>query len=240
MGNALPAIQNLYEAGDATFIANVGALVEPLDKNEYQKKTKRFPPSIGAHNMQQRESKTVHSRSPKKAKGVLGRIVEALTQQKDPFAAAGFSMHGIQSIFEGKYPPSIVGQNGVEAMTDEYGQTTFIQELLESESEHRFSETFAHLLNRSIADNALLVDVLAAAPQPTQFGSTASRIEREMKNVAKVILARASGGRENEREVFFISEGGFDSHFEAMIPGSGCWGRTESINKAIENFEAEM
>jgi len=238
--NALPAIQNLYEAGDATFIANVGALVEPLDKNEYQKKTKRFPPSIGAHNMQQRESKTVHSRSPKKAKGVLGRIVEALTQQKDPFAAAGFSMHGIQSIFEGKYPPSIVGQNGVEAMTDEYGQTTFIQELLESESEHRFSETFAHLLNRSIADNALLVDVLAAAPQPTQFGSTASRIEREMKNVAKVILARASGGRENEREVFFISEGGFDSHFEAMIPGSGCWGRTESINKAIENFEAEM
>ena len=238
--NALPAIQNLYNAGDAAFIANVGSLVEPLDRNQYQKRTKRFPPSIGAHNMQQRESKTVYSRSPKKAKGVLGRIVEALTQQKDPFAAAGFSMHGIQSIFDGKYPASIVGQNGVEAMKDEFGQTKFIQELLESESEHRFSETFAHLLNRSIADNALLVDVLAAAPQPTQFGSTASRVEREMKNVAKVILARASGGRENEREVFFISEGGFDSHFEGMIPGSGCWGRTESINKAIENFAAEM
>ena len=46
-------LARMYEAGDASFIANVGALVEPMTKEEYLAKSKRRPQSLYAHNVQQ-------------------------------------------------------------------------------------------------------------------------------------------------------------------------------------------
>ena len=240
VSKALQRIQELYNDGDAAFFANIGSLVEPLDRTQYQKKLKRYPADIGAHNSQQMESKAVHARSSKKAKGVLARIIEALTHQKNPYATAGFSMHGIQSIFDGKYPAAIVGRNGVIELKDQFSHVQYMEKLLASKSQHGFAETFSYLLNRSIVDSANLVGVLETAPKPKKFTSAINNVERELQNVASVILARAHGGRDKEREVFFVSANGFDSHFESMVPGSGCYQKTAEIDGAIKKFEEEM
>ena len=50
----LEALQKAYTKGDAAFFANIGAMVEPVNKTEYQKKLKRLPPSLFAHNVMQR------------------------------------------------------------------------------------------------------------------------------------------------------------------------------------------
>ena len=116
---ALENIKKLYDDGDAAFVANVGTMVEPLTREEYEKKKKRYPASLFGHNTQQRASKSVHAGTSKKTKGILGRIIEVLTEQENAFAAASYSMNGVQSIFDGKYTPSII-RNGVETLSDHF------------------------------------------------------------------------------------------------------------------------
>lgn len=194
----LSNIKNLYASGDAAFVANVGPLVEPIaTRTEYSKKSKKRPDSLYSHNVQQRTSKNVHAGSKKKAKGVLGRITEALTDQADPYAAAQYSMKGVQVIFDGKYTPQIVG-NTVERLTNELGQKQYLEEMLHDESDHGFPEAYSDLLNRSIMDSDRLGQILeSAGKKPTKFGGTLSNVERQMKQVASVILARDA--TDNER-----------------------------------------
>jgi uncharacterized protein (DUF1501 family) len=77
-----------------------------------------------------------------------------------------------------------------------------------------------------------------SSSKPTKFTGTNGDVERQMKNVAKVILAR--DGTHNEREVFYISMHGFDSHFEVLQPGTNVYGRLQEVDRAVSKFEQEM
>ncbi len=235
---AMSRVRQMYLAGDAAFVANAGPLVEPLTRTDYDKKRKMYPASLYAHNVQQTTTKTVHAGVKKKTKGVMGRIVEALTSLQDaPYAAATYSMLGVQPVFDGQFPPSILGGGGVTQLLDELGQTKYIEEMLASRSAHGFSETFSHMLNRSVVDTARLGAILADSPAPTASYPD-SGFARQLKNVASVILARANTG--NEREMFYTQQGGFDSHFQALAPGSVVYGKLEEVDAALAAFEAEM
>jgi uncharacterized protein (DUF1501 family) len=69
--------KQLYDDGDLAFIANAGSLIEPATLADYQAHTRRFPPSLFAHNIMQRAAETVHANDPSST-GVLGRLGEAL------------------------------------------------------------------------------------------------------------------------------------------------------------------
>ena len=88
----LPAVASLYAAGDAAFVANVGTLVEPLSKHEFNKKTKARPASLFAHNTQVATTQDGHAGGGK-TKGVLGRVVEALASQPAPFHTRAYSLN---------------------------------------------------------------------------------------------------------------------------------------------------
>ena len=84
-----------YDEGDAAFLANVGTLIEPLTKDEFQKKQKRIPKSIGSHNTQTMQAQNVHSGGGLRTTGVLGRMLEALSTRKNkPFRVAPYSLSG--------------------------------------------------------------------------------------------------------------------------------------------------
>merc|ERR1711960_16203 len=102
----------MYNAGDAAFVANVGTLVEPLTKAEFNKKTKKRPPSLFAHNTQVATTQDVHAGGGK-TKGVLGRVVEAPASQPDPYRAAPYSLKGNVKILDGAWQPDILNKNGI-------------------------------------------------------------------------------------------------------------------------------
>ena len=100
-----------YDAGDAAFVANVGTLIEPIaDKTEYHSKTKRIPKSLGAHNVQTVQTQNVHAGSLK-TKGILGRIMEAITGQPSPYATGGYSLNGNVKAFQGDRHTDILNRN---------------------------------------------------------------------------------------------------------------------------------
>merc|ERR1712000_609900 len=90
---AFPTIHSLYEQNEALFLANIGALVEPITKEEYFAKplVKELPPSLFAHNIMERSTQNLHPQNSAAA-GILGRAVTALREQNSPFRSEMYSL----------------------------------------------------------------------------------------------------------------------------------------------------
>ena len=113
---SLGIVQTLWEAGDAAWFANMGALVEPLTLEQWNTKRKdgraaHIPPSLFGHDTQQRQCQSVHSDSTG-AKGVLGRMMEALTTQEVPYRSGVYSVYGIRKLLEGDVPSTVMSLTG--------------------------------------------------------------------------------------------------------------------------------
>lgn len=78
---SLPNLQSMYNAGDMLLIANMGMLVEPLTKDEYNAKSKSVPFSLFAHNVQQETTQRVDAQT-KRDDGVIGRMLDSLLKTK--------------------------------------------------------------------------------------------------------------------------------------------------------------
>jgi len=125
----------------------------------------------------------------------------------------------------------------VSQLTNELGQATYLKKMLHDESNNKFSETYSHLLNRSIEDSKRLGNILdATAAKPGTFPNT--KIGRQLKNAAAVILARGDTG--SEREMFYANQHGFDSHFKYLKPGSDLSIKLKEVDDAIKAFETQM
>ena len=99
----MTAIHDAYNAGDAAWIANMGSLVEPVTKQEYQDKSKALPPSLFAHNVMQKSVATMHPQFSS-ASGILGRMTKSMTSQSvNPYRSALYSMAGVRSFLKSTY-----------------------------------------------------------------------------------------------------------------------------------------
>merc|ERR1719491_145720 len=81
-----PFVVNLYNAGDAAFVSNVGNLVEPLTKPELQGRQKRRCNGLFSHSNQQNGAQTTYCQVNMMDDGAGGRIADALKEglQKYP------------------------------------------------------------------------------------------------------------------------------------------------------------
>lgn len=109
----LPFLKTLWDSGEASFVANMGTLIEPLTRAQYYDGSAEVPPLLFAHDAQQRQIQSVHAQE-EGAKGILGRIVDALTAapvaegQQQPYASRVYSLSGNKKITEGGSAPYIV------------------------------------------------------------------------------------------------------------------------------------
>eukprot|EP01043_Picozoa_sp_COSAG02_P031671 COSAG02_NODE_2078_length_9908_cov_6.512489_5_plen_568_part_01 len=212
---ALSLYKRLYADEDAAFIANIGTLIEPLTKDEFTAKTKRIPPSLFAHNTQQRQTQSVHSQMMA-AKGVLGRIRSALnSQQPLPYATNAYSIHGSMKMAEGDQAPNIIGHSGVgvEMFADQpipSDQSARYYTLNARASTSIFAETFSLAITNMLNETARLGEAMAGAESNLreQFGD--DKLEEQLRQVAKLISLRSV--LESERDLFVVKHGDYDHH----------------------------
>ena len=240
--SSLPLLQQLYDAGDASFVANVGPLVEPLDAAQYEAKSRRTPPSLFGHNTQVRATQSLHAQDIY-AKGVLGRLVEQLaTQPRDggaaaPFRAGLYSVAGHTKMLEGSeaVPVDILDRSVGTPRFEEYDEMGADLEALAARlGASAFGEThmaaLAAALHRTEGLGGVLANVSLAQPWSSSDGLT-----RQLSQVARIVAAREALGA--ERDAFFVSLGGFDSHsdLDETLPA-----KFAQIDGALSEFVAEM
>ena len=234
----MPNLKRLYDAGDAAMIANMGALVEPVTKQEYKDKAKRLPPSLFAHNIQQKVMASVWAQYGS-AEGVLGRIMSSLSggRHEAPYKVGLYSLDGNQKLLEGSAPPSFIDpKSGVERF-DQYGALKDdIHRLSSNESHSLFAETAASQLEATLAGTESLGERLQSTTLATdEEAFKATNIGKQFLQVAKLIKVDKAD-LEMERSGFVTALGGFDTHntdekYDLHMA---------DIDAALGLFEAEM
>jgi cullin-associated NEDD8-dissociated protein 1 len=229
---ALPELQTLYKNGDALFVANIGAMVEPINKTEYMAGTKQVPPSLFAHNVMQRNVQNVHAQDLS-AEGVLGRITEALLAGTPPYKSSIFSFAGNAKMVQGSLPPNFISPtNGVVQLRQLSKVQAGLNNITQYTSDSIFADLYADQLFNSLNTSQTLGDLMSRATLNTTFGS--SSLDLQMQQVAKLIkmLSTEQG---MERAVFFTQTGGFDTHASFDLSPM-----LAPVNSALGSFAREM
>lgn len=238
VNNDLMAYKQLYDAGEGAFVANIGALVEPVTKADYQGTSgvqKQFPPSLFAHNAQQRALASVHAQN-QEAQGVLARTITSLLEQDNPPKAELYSMQGNQDILSGTEQGYTIingGSAGIDVETfNQYDElNAHITAMTANQSDSVFADTYSKLVRESLRTTEALGGQLSSVQLDTDFRD--DLVSRQFETIARLIKLRTV--LETERAVFVVQEHGFDTH--------GTWNLSPmfvDINDGLSSFVQEM
>lgn len=206
----MPAIQNLFNSGKAALVANVGTLVQPLTKAQYQAHTLPVPAALFSHADQQNQWQTSAPNSSGNS-GWAGRAADK-TQGLNPgaqipmivsVAGANIFATGLTTRPAAVNPGQTSAFNGLDN-----NRNTAMQNLLTLDSGVSLVQAASSITGFAFADSNALATALTGVSLNTQFPNTG--IGAQLKQVALIIKVR--GALASNRQIFFCSMGGFDTH----------------------------
>ena len=214
-------LQALFEEGKAAFVANVGPLVEPTTKIEYQNQSVILPSQLFSHNDQQAQWNSLKGANTSKT-GWAGRMADLIRSNvANQKMATNASLYGT-SLFQSadETIAYVMGQTGplqFEGFSTDpdnilFDQRLAFQRVVEAQYDSIYERGFADIQARAIdaADSVSLAvrDAEASGAISTVFPN--SPLGRQLETVAKLIYSREQ--LDMQRQVFFVGIGGFDSH----------------------------
>lgn len=212
----MPRLKALYDEGAMAPLLNVGPLIQPLTRAQYDANSVPRPAKLFSHNDQQ---STWQSSQPEGSRtGWGGRMGDLALSSNTNSMFTAINATG-NAVF-------LSGQTAVPYQVSPSGATLYnplqtgrlfnstaasqaLGTLLRSGSSNVFAADYARFNDRSITYGAFVNNALANANVTTSFG-TGNRLADQLRVVARLIAARQSLGV--TRQVFLVSLGGFDHH----------------------------
>ena len=230
----LQPLRDLYEAGSAAIVANIGTLERPVTKADF-KAGIGLPSKLFSHNDQQ---SIWQSLSPEGARsGWGGRMGDILMSANATPVFTAISTSGNAVFLSGgtvtQYQVGVDGPVTVRALTDSWtmGSSTLapvLRRTLGRGSNQPLQAEYTKVMQRSLDTTAALQSALAGVsttvpalpttPITLPNGSTITlsneNVAKQLRMVAQLIGAGQSLGM--RRQVFMVSMGGFDTHSNQM------------------------
>ncbi|MDH5538984.1 MAG: DUF1501 domain-containing protein [Rhizobacter sp.] len=218
--------QALFSQGRLAILANVGTLIAPMTKAEFQANTaaKPRPPKLFSHNDQQSVWQAL---APEGARiGWGGRFGDLVAGNNANSSFTNISVSGNavfmsgQSVFQYQ-----VGSGGAVAIGGLTGNlfgssaaAASLRSIVTADNQHLFAKEHAAVVKRSIDAQAVFQTAFngSTVGAPTQYLQPSTRalannsLATQLQTVARIIGARTNLGM--QRQVFFVSMGGFDTH----------------------------
>ncbi|XLZ68783.1 DUF1501 domain-containing protein [Massilia sp. SR12] len=213
---ALAPLLPVFNAGQLGVMLNVGPLVRPTAKAQYQARTVPLPPKLFSHNDQQ--SIWQSSRPEGAISGWGGRLGDLFESGNGNATFTCVNVSGNAVFMVGKsavqYQVSASGSmqfSGLKApLFGSSAASEALRTLVTQQRTHQLENEYNRVTRRSVDANTALTAAFAAAP-PLQTAFPASNsLGDQLKMVARMISASGSLGA--KRQVFFVSMGGFDTH----------------------------
>lgn len=224
---SMSAVATLFEQDEVcAIVANLGPLIEPTTKDQYQAKATRLPPQLFSHNDQQDQWHALKGEATLKS-GWGGRIADALTAPSavPPLSqslAVNLSLSG-QTLFQAGAtsvpytmgatgPVPFFGLEGTDAYT--LARRAAFESILRANYGTVYERAYASVQQRALQGAATINDALSsvrspnAAPFATAFPTTP--LGQQLKTVAELIAVRDR--LQVSRQIFFVATGGFDTH----------------------------
>jgi len=215
---SLSALQPLFASGQMAIVANVGTLVAPINRAQWNngRSTVATPFQLFSHSDQFRHWQTgLPDRVS--STGWLGRVSDLLNRGFNPSSGVSMNMSvgGNNMLQVGQntvqYQLNAQGAVRVGALSNLYGSTTggmALRRLMTQGGSDLFGRELNAISARSIDTEVLVSSALGGSAMTSAFPDTS--VGRQLRMVARMISARTLLGQ--RRQVFFVQQGGYDFH----------------------------
>jgi uncharacterized protein (DUF1501 family) len=236
---SMPGIQSLFESGTASFVANVGPLVEPTTKDDYLNQSVVVPTQLFSHNDQQSQWHSLKGADTSKT-GWAGRMADLIRSNvSEQQMATNASLAGTSLFQSGDETVAyVMGPQGpvqFEGFSTNAGdprneQRLAFQRVIEAQYGSIYERGFAEVQRRAIESADRVKAAIDNAP-PLTTVFPASQLGTQLQTVAQLIASRVELSM--QRQVFFVATGGFDSHDDQEQNQPGL---LQGINDAVSAF----
>lgn len=211
---SLPNLKAAYDSRRLAFVANVGPLAQPLTRAQYRSGQALVPDQLFSHLDQQTLWHSALTGPAAVPTGWGGRLADEATDRFP--ASSGFPMlvdlSGTSLFTRGIKAPSVAGPQNLQGFgTSASAQARYaaFRDLMTLET----GSTLASQLNAQMAQGieaSLLMSRALSTPSTLTTVFPSGSLSSQLKTVASLISAREALGV--QRQIFFCSLGGFDTH----------------------------
>lgn len=213
----LAEVASLFTSKELAVVANVGSLVQPLTRDQYQGQQSAIPLNLFSHSDQQIawQTSVAQGHSPT---GWAGRVADYLAAQKINassfpafFSVAGNALEGTGAATQpvALSPGASLQLAGFDTSPASQARLSAFNTLLTTESGLSLVQAAKDTVSHSISDATALAAALSKSTTlKTQFPKTS--IGAQLQQVAQIIQVQSYLGM--SRQIFFCSLGGFDTH----------------------------
>jgi uncharacterized protein (DUF1501 family) len=220
-------LKTIWDAGKMAIMANVGPLIVPTTKAQFQNQLVPLPPKLFSHNDQQ---SVWQASMPEGARqGWGGKLGDLFFSQNTRPAFTCTSINGSAIFLAGQNVAAYqVGTSGSVPITGISGSlfgsasagSAALRNIIGSAGPNLIAQDLADMANRSIDANAVLSAAVATAPDFTLPATlTTSGVAAQLRVVSRMIASRAALGV--KRQIFFVGIGGFDTHDNQLTTQPG-------------------
>jgi uncharacterized protein (DUF1501 family) len=238
----MTGLRDLFEAGKASIIANVGPLNRPTTISDYRNNRADLPTQLFSHSDQQGAWQTAvpDASSPT---GWLGRIADA-TYGANTGAALSMtlSVSGNNTMQAGSRviqyqltPNGSVPIYSIDALQGSQSAGAAMRAQLTETRTHMFERQLTGINKRAIEADALVRTSLAAQPALATTFPANNRLASQLRMVARMIGARNAFS--HKRQIFFVSIGGFDFHDNINVDQAN---RLKDVSDAMLAFNTAL
>lgn len=238
---SMGGVQGLFEAGNAALVANVGPLIAPTTKDQFENGSVALPPQLFSHNDQQDQWTSLRGNVPSKT-GWAGRMADLIRTgvagQQMATNASLFGANLFQSADETvAYVMGTQGPLQFEGFSLDpndilFQQREAFQRVVEAPYDSVYERGYADVQRRAI----LAADTVSAAIDSAPTINAAfpqTQLGNQLRTVARLIAVRDQ--LQMERQIFFVATGGFDSHDDQIANQPGL---LSNISDSIAAFHA--
>ena len=245
---SMASIAPVYTAGKMAVLANVGTLVAPLTKAQYQAGTNR-PFNLFSHADQQDAWSGLEVTAPVRT-GWGGRMSDLLvTTNAGSLIPAAVSVSGSQLFTNGNATaPLVIPQNGGVAVSGQAADAVstarynaLVSLLASANPGNQVVQGAANVMSKALTANNTANPILTAAlPAIIQTAFTVNGallntgIAQQLRQVARLIDASAATGV--KRQFFFVSMGGFDTHSNTVADQTTLFNQLFPAMNAFYNY----
>ena len=215
---SMPEIANLFNSGQAAMLANVGTLLAPITKAQYNARSVAVPSQLFSHQDQELEWQTSIEDQPPKT-GWGGRSADLLySLNTNNNVSMNISLAGANTFEVGnvinEYNVSTSGAISLNIPTSGTGpaQLQALKDLIAMNHTNLYESAFATEMNTAINDASLLNTAISGTSASNYWTTPfpTSSLGGQLKTIARLIQAAPTLG--HNRQIFFASIGGFDLH----------------------------
>jgi uncharacterized protein (DUF1501 family) len=243
----LPELQDLYNNKKAlAVLTNVGTLVQPTTRQNYQMHNLSLPQNLFSHSDQQNQWQTTQLSGLQDA-GWAGKIADKVQTTFNNGASfppvlsvsgSNIFATGITSRPFTMTPGSTPGLAGIDSSAAAQARFLAVQQLLTLDSGVSLVQASSAVTGQAIQQGVLLASALKNIPAIQTAFPANNTLAAQLKQVAQVIAARSALGV--NRQIFFCSLGGFDTHSDQLNSQVGLFSQLSPAMAAFYGATQEL